>query len=454
VETSAGNELAILLRETADGERSNNLVKIAGMLRARGIDLETALDVMAHNFEEHWPHEGMTWDEARNTFERAWKRYEHEGVRYGKGQAAQDDNDDEELEAVWIEDITPPTEKDALIEKFVLAGEAGNTVLAAPAKEGKTSLVLDAVITGTRGEPAWGLLKVSKALKVAYVDQERKYQQIRENQLMMAPVIGEPAPHTLLMLTQKTGNFEMGHSVMDRLRGRLEEFGPDLVVIDGWGWLVGHRESDPDYVKPALAWLKAIRQSLNCATIVIHHFKKAQFASRGEHGEVTDILDQIAGLKRLVDQAQTALVYVPIAGYDTFNLLDGRTNKPSWDPIKTVIDYDHTTLTHRAVSADEGAELFDPDTYRNLWGTASAESRQVKGMLNTIRNRFGFNQQELATRVGVDRTQISRWYSGRQNPSREAMEKLKALYREAKERPVKSAKMPRPARQTKGLGDR
>jgi DNA-binding transcriptional regulator YiaG len=241
---------------------------------------------------------------------------------------------------------------------------------------------------------------------------------------------------------------------MDNLRGRLEEFGPDLVVIDGWGWLVGHRESDPDYVKPALAWLKAIRQSLNCATIVIHHFKKAQFASRGEHGEVTDILDQIAGLKRLVDQAQTALVYVPIAGYDTFNLLDGRTNKPSWDPIKTVIDYDHTTLTHRAVSADEGAELFDPDTYRNLWGTASAESRQVKGMLNTIRNRFGFNQQELATRVGVDRTQISRWYSGRQNPSREAMEKLKALYREAKERPVKSAKMPRPARATRGLGDR
>jgi len=456
VERTGGNELTSLLKDTAQGERSNNLVRIAGMLRARGIDLETALEVMNHNFEEHWSHDGMDWAEARSTFEGAWKRYEHEGVRVGQtvkvGQAAPDD-EDEAIEAVWIEDIVPPVESDSLIERLVLSGEAGNTVIAAPAKQGKTSLVLDACVTATRGEPAWGLLPVSKPLKIAYIDQERKFQQIRENQILMSSVIGEPAPKTLLMLTQRTGQFEVGHSIMDRLRAQLSEFNPDLVVIDGWGWMVGHRASDPDYVKPALSWMKKLRQETGCATLVIHHFKKAQFASRGDHGEVADILDQIEGLKRLVDQAQTALVYVPIVGYDTFNLLDGRTNKPSWDPPKTVIDYDHTTLTHRAIPADEGAELFDPDTYKNLWGTASAESRQIKGMLNVIRNRLGMTQADIAKKVAVDRAQISRWYSGRQNPGKDAMEKLTALYREAKERPVKASKMPSRTRATKGLGE-
>jgi len=458
VESSASDELAMLLKDTQEGERSNNLVRIAGMLRARGIDLETGLEIMEHNFDEHWPQEGMDWTEARETFEKAWQRYEHEGVRYGKGSRASAVNEDEDEEVQFrrLSEIKKPTESAVLIDRLVLAGEAGNTVVAAPAKQGKTSLILDACISATKGEPVWGLLPVLRALKIAYIDQERKFEQIRENQIMMSSVIGEPDDDKFRLVTQRTGQFEMGHAVMDRLRLRLEEFRPDVVVIDGWGWLVGHRASDPEYVKPALAWLKAVRQSIGCATIVIHHFKKAQFASRGDHGEIADILDQIEGLKRLVDQAQTALVYVPIIGYDTFNLLDGRTNKPSWDPPKTVIDYDHTTLTHRAISADEGAELFDPDTYKNLWGTASAESRQVKGMLNTIRNRLRpepMTQAELAARIGIDRAQISRWYSGRQNPSKEAMEKLVELYREAKEKPLKASRMPRRARQQKGLGE-
>lgn len=451
VETSATDELSSLLKETTEGERSNNLVRIAGMLRARGIDLETALEVMQHNFEKHWPQDGMDWEEAKGIFEGGFKRYAHEGVRV-TGQRRQyatsdEDEEGEEVQAFRLDEIRAPTESDSLIEKLVLAGEEGNTVIAAPAKMGKTSLVLDASITATRGLPAWGLLAVRGPMRIAYIDQERKFLQIRENQLLMSSVIGEPDYSRFLLLAQKTGQFQVDHGrIMGQLYARLEEFCPDLVVLDGWGWFVGHRASDPEYVRPAMTWLKSLRQSLGCATIVIHHFKKTQYASGRETIEV-DSLDRIEGLKRLVDQAQTALVYTPITGYDTFNLLTGRTNKPAWDPPKTVIDYDHTTLTHRAIAAEEGMELFDPETYRDLWGRESSESRRVKGMMNVIRNRNGCSQTELASMLGVDKSQVSRWYSGRQNPGQAAMERLGELYRKAKERPLKAARMPKVAKE-------
>ena len=461
VERTAGDELAILLKETGVGERSNNLVRIAGMLRARGIDLETALEVMEHNFDEHWPHDGMTWAEAQDTFERAWKRYEHEGVRLtGRGptMASRPWEDDEEDDAIVIQHMSEMKKKTedetVLVANVVCAGELGNTVVAAPTKIGKTSLFVDMCVTASRGDLVWQALKVMRPLRIAYIDQERKVEQILENKDLMAQVIGEPNDDNLIFLSQKSGDFNISHQkTLNRLYAVLEEFGPDLVILDGWAWMCKN-PSDNDMVRQALSWMKKMRQELKCASIIIHHFKKAQqYGTTGANSEFSDMLDQMSGMKRLSDQAHTALVYVPINGYDTFNVLSGKTNKPSWDPPKTVIDYDHTSLTHRVVTAEEGLELFDADTYRNLWGVVSSESRRVKGIINMIRNSFGLSQVELAAKIGVDRAQVSRWYSGRQNPSKEAMERLFALYREAKEKPMKAARMPAP-RASKGLGDR
>ena len=446
VGTSATDELQMMLRETGEGERSNNLTKIAGMLRARGLDLETAVVVMEHNFEEHWPHDGMDWDEAKRIFEGAFRRYEHEGVRVTGRKALDMANDEDEGEGVevrLIEDIKPQSANPVLIDHLVLAGEAGNTVIAAPAKMGKTSVIEDACITATRGDLVWGMFTVARPLKIAYIDQERKFDQMKENQELMSTVIGQPAPGMLFLLTQKTGQFQIDHrKALEGLWDAIAKIRPDLVVIDGWGWFVGHKESDPDYVRPALAWTKKLRQEFNCATIIIHHFKKTQYASGREITEA-DSLDRIAGLKRLVDQAQTALVYTSIVGYDTFNLLSGRTNRPAWDPPKIVIDYDHTTLTHRAIGAEEGRELFDPEMYRELWGKESTESRRIKGMMNIVRHRFGWTQTDMARELGVDKSQVSRWYSGRQNPNGDSMARLVELYRKAKEIPRSQGKMPK-----------
>lgn len=453
VERTASDELTTLLRETQEGERSNNLVKIAGILRARGLDLETSLDVMEHNFEEHWPHDGMDWDEAKDTFERAWRRYEHEGVRVtGSGPTVLslgdlDEDDKPRIQFKRLDEIRPLAESDVLIPNVVLSGVNGNTLIAAATKIGKTSLVTDAAVTASRGDKVWGYYTVPKPLRIAIVDQEQKYEQIRANQILMTPVIGEPNYDNLYLAWDEGGQFDIQHpDGLDLLYRKLYAFQPDLVVIDGWGWFVGHQASDPKLVKPALTWLKRLRQSLGCATIIIHHFKKDQFAGRAaDHGQFVDWLDKIEGLKRLSDQAHTVLGYNPIGGYDTFNILDGRSNYTKWDPPKTIIDYDHTSVTHHVVDAEEGAMLFDPETYRLLWGV-SAESKATKDKIRVIMGRMQMTRNDIADALGVHKSMVSRWYSGQKNPSSENAEKLDELYKKAKGRPLKAGGMPVPGR--------
>ncbi len=453
VEKGATGELATLLKETTAGERSNNLTRIAGMLRARGIDLDTALQVMEHNFEDNWPQEGMSWAEAQEIFEGAWKRYEGEGDRFGNKGGEQSLGDLDEsaprIKVQHLSEIKRFTPKDILIPNVVLAGKNGNTLVAAPTKVGKTSLFLDAAVTASRGDPVWGLLPVPRALKIALIDQEQKEMNILDNQLRMVDAIGEPNDANILIISEEGGQFDIQHpAALDLLYRTLSAFGPDLVILDGWGWFVGHQASDPTLVKPALTWMKRLRQSLDCATIIIHHFKKAQFSSRVvDHSEFVDELDKIEGLKRLSDQAHTVLGYTPIPGYDTFNLLDGRTNYTPWDPPKTVIDYDPTTVTHKIITPEDGVELFDPETYRRLW-TATAESRMLKVMLNAIMGRYGWDRVELANNLHVDKSQVSRWYSGQRNPSQENMAKVSELYKKVREC-IKAEKMPRMKRAEK-----
>ncbi|MBU2249739.1 MAG: bifunctional DNA primase/polymerase, partial [Gammaproteobacteria bacterium] len=292
VSSSANDELSKLLRETEPGERSNNLVKIAGMLRARGIDVETAVQVMEVNFEEHWSHDGMDWPEAKSVFEGAFKRYAHEGVRItGSTKPADepkwaDAEEDDEVVVRHLSQIVKKTDEETvLVEKIVCAGELGNTVIAAPTKMGKTSLFLDLSITASRGDPVWGMLHVTKPLRIAYIDQERKADQILENKDIMTQVIGEPNDANLIILTQKSGDFNVGHQkTLTQLYNALAKFKPDLIILDGWAWFC-QDPSDPDRVRQALSWLKKVRQELNCASIIIHHFKKTQYASGREVSE-------------------------------------------------------------------------------------------------------------------------------------------------------------------------
>jgi hypothetical protein len=459
---SATGELSRLLTETEPGERNAAIVRIASMLRARDIDQDTARMVVLNAYETHWSQDDMDEDEVTETFDRAWKRYEHEGVRVtgiGSGAAAPlstgkfGDGDEDKPASLTMRsfsEIDPHDEvTDDLIQNLVIRGSEGNTVIGADTKMGKTSLMVDALTTASRGDPVWWAYPVPKPIRAVIIDQEAKFRTMRDGQLKMSTVIGAPNDDNLKVITADDGHFDVEHpDALDLLYRTLYEFEPDVVVIDGWGWFVAHQEVDPKYVKPALAWVKKLRLSLNCATVIVHHFKKGQqqnFTGKiTDHQQFVDQLDKIAGLKRLSDQAHTVLGYAPIPGYGAFGILDGRSNHTGWAPPKTVIDYDEVTVTHRVVPESDGYDLFDAETFKNLW-PRRMESRAVKNKISYLMNRNGWDRQHIADLMGVNRSQVSRWYSGDRQPSKDMEEKLEALYQEAR-LPRKAGDMPKKRR--------
>lgn len=344
-----------------------------------------------------------------------------------------DENDDIteglESEPCELEVIDLKKVKDAyayLIWGLLSAGESGNLVMGAATKSGKTSLWLDAAVAATRGEPVWGKLSVPRPLRVAIVDQEDGPYQLKSSLNKMIPVIGKPNWSNLLVLAGKGTPF----SISDRqslryLYKRLKEFRPDMVVLDGWGWFVDNDPSEPKLVNTAIRWLSRLRRALGCATVVTHHFKKE---SEGQH---PDPLDKIAGLRILYDQAKTAVTYTPVQGYGAIGLLEGRCDRTEWGPVRLVIDYARETVTHRVVDREEGLDLFDRHTFRRLYGETE-EARWLRSVINRVLRVNRWNQSELSEYLGVNRSMVSRYRKGKNEPSKDVMGRIRLLDDEAR----------------------
>lgn len=49
--------------------------------------------------------------------------------------------------------------------------------------------------------------------------------------------------------------------------------------------------------------------------------------------------------------------------------------------------------------------------------------------LNKIQSRFLLNRSQLADLIGVNRSQITRWYDNRAQPTQENIERINELYK-------------------------
>ena len=314
-----GGEIARLLRDTSEGERSNSITRVVNMLRARGFGNVDDIIAVVKPYIEEWPWTGepMDWEEAERIVKDTFNRYKQQGQRFDEPAA---------FEGEVIDPTRPRGDrsKKYLIEGLLAPGDEGNLVMGAATKMGKTSMWVDIAVTASRGDLALGKLKVPRPLRVAILDQERNYEQILDNIDRMEPVIGKPNWDNILILAGKTEPVSISNKAgLDWLFEQLRIFKPDIFILDGWSWFVDDRTSDAERVNPAIRYLFKIRSELYCATVVIHHFKKES------EWQSPDGLDAMAGLKILVNQARVAITYMPVKDYDTFGVVRGRCNSPS-----------------------------------------------------------------------------------------------------------------------------
>ncbi len=105
-------------------------------------------------------------------------------------------------------------------------------------------------------------------------------------------------------------------------------------------------------------------------------------------------------------------------------------DRGDWNPVRMVLDYDPGAMFHRLLPKDECSELFDAQTFRNIFGE-SAESKWLKAAIYQIQRAFKWTQTELADRLGVSQSMITHYRAGKYEPSKEAMAKLEQMSAEA-----------------------
>jgi len=445
---SAHDELHRLLTETEEGERNGNIVRIASMLRARGLDHDSARIVVETAFEQHWSQDSMDVDEVRETFDRAWERYEHEGVRITGTQKI----GNRTLEAEAPEDapklkrykpsMPDKTKKDNafLIEGLMQAGTAAFAVMAAFAGAGKTTVCHEIAIQANRGDPVWGVYNVPKPLRIVYIDEEDREEQIRDTVMALQQIYGEVDPDTFDTLAMDGGHFAINKPwTLSILTAELERLKPDLVFLDGWQWFVGGDPNEKTLTNEAIAWLKATRIRLKFGLWVIHHTRKIG----APMFRPANPIELASGAQELMNSAPTKLIYEQLTKVVDFSVLQGTTGKFQWNPIRVVLDYDRETNSHRFVTQEDAAEMFDPDVYGSLWDY-TPEKNRFRRMLSTIMNRLGLNRKDIADMLGVDKAQVTRWYAGKRTPSADNEARLADLYEKAKKQPLKARQMPKP----------
>ncbi|MCX5655002.1 MAG: helix-turn-helix domain-containing protein [Planctomycetota bacterium] len=89
----------------------------------------------------------------------------------------------------------------------------------------------------------------------------------------------------------------------------------------------------------------------------------------------------------------------------------------------------------RTAVRDRGGELaFTPEGVRFLDRiralASNLEAAPSPAFITALREAAGFTQEELGRRIGRHKLTVSRWECGTLHPDREAMERLRELFRE------------------------
>ena len=325
------------------------------------------------------------------------------------------------IESVNLFSIKEDSYTGFLVDGLIMAPPQANVVIAAATKKGKSTLALGIAVCAAAGNPAWGALAVPRPLRVAYVDMERTKGLILGTARKIAARYGQPPRDNMLYVSGRSGQINiLNPESLSALKSELAKFRPDLVILDGWSWFVKRRDSDAEVVGNALDWWADVRGELNCGTLILHHTKK-------QNPEFTnfEILELSRGCGALMDQARTALMYTHAEDDEDIGILQGSTNRPDWNPVRFVLDYDPVAQCHRLIEGEEIEVALSAREYRRLFGEAKG-GRDAKRWIADLRHR-GWSFQRIGDHLDVSKQSVVKWYYGKSAPTGDHREDLRKL---------------------------
>ena len=168
--------------------------------------------------------------------------------------------------------------RDFLVDNIMR--EKDSVIVLGNEKAGKTILSFQLAISMTSQQPFVDKFNVSKRCRVCYVQLEGELADSQDRfKRMMEAIEFDPTHFTMLFYPPI--NLE-DDKVADKLAEELEPYEPDVVIIDPIYFAMVGSLSDDGPVRKFTGNIRRIKDSLDCAVVLVHHTHKIRLKPTGE----------------------------------------------------------------------------------------------------------------------------------------------------------------------------
>ena len=211
------------------------------------------------------------------------------------------------LTGPWDEASIPP--RPWIARGYLMRGSV--TVVSGPGSAGKSSLMVAWAACLTIG-CAFNRMRADAPLRVATynVEDDESEQKRRFSAMLRTLKVGHdaiggrlaiigPSRVGTLLQTARDGSLLVNTPVMDRLDAFVQQFRPDVLILDPFVELHGAEENDNTAVRAVMARFRAMAVEYGMAVVILHHARKGI----GTPGDP----DSLRGASSIVGAARVAL---------------------------------------------------------------------------------------------------------------------------------------------------
>ena len=267
----ADSWMSAALEELKKGHVHNTLISVLGKFLAHGFTEDDTFKLLQpYALENGQPFAGL-----RDKISEIWKRYPQSFIA-GPSRSETIDT--------FLEDIKEP---EWITQPFI-ANKSIGFIVGLPAVH-KTWALMDLSIECARPSGSWfGLFPVRQS-RVLFIDLERYKGETQRRFSAMIAAKGLTLPELKSNLYLKCGTtirLDLQAS-FDAFRSELLELRPDIIMIDSFAAIHSSQENDRSAIQQVMEKIKALRQEIGCAIVMINHENKMAYPNGEPQGVPT-----------------------------------------------------------------------------------------------------------------------------------------------------------------------
>jgi hypothetical protein len=309
-----------------------------------------------------------------------------------------------------VETTTP------LIENLLRRGDL--LMIFAPSGTGKSIYAENLAAYACAGESVFGIFPVSEPLRCLYVDFEMPEDEAANRFDIMFEALSKGEEHFRIKCF---ADFDITEPRGKKwLIDNTEKFKPDILILDPLESMHHRDENDAKEMGLVIQPLREISKDYGCAVVIVHHARAEQYDFRGK-----PLPRKARGSTILINKMDTVLELMSTDKQDVTKLHFAKARRVAISRREDLVfDYSHETLLLSPVD--------DPKMREHFSRLNVERQHALEPYLRIM--RLGYTHSQIAEKLGVHRSTISRYMSGIRTPPADEIAKAAKIARELEQR--------------------